>query len=242
MPAAAVLPPHWIVKQLRHQQQQQHKRFPLCCCCWTKLCCCRAVFKQRRRSFERTVHGSQKWCQLVPASVGALFRGRLQETHFEHKSLSCRGGRLDKLQPIIGLSLGGQWQGRQRRQGGGWQRQLQRWPLGQTPTYYRTLTGRRREDKGDYLQIQVRPVDDYKRLSHTKLKHNTCNKQTKDWRRQPQILSDQPPRIGGAASECGGKNKTNNFTIFTGFTTFTIFTSFHMSERTHVPRRLCCNH
>ena len=63
------------------------------------------MFKQRRRSFEKTVHGSQKWCQLVPASVGALFRRRLHKTHFD-KSFCCKGGRLHKLQPIIGVGLG----------------------------------------------------------------------------------------------------------------------------------------
>ena len=54
---------------------------------------------------------------------------------------------MDKLQPIIGLSLGG-----------------------------------RREEKGDYLQIQVRPVDDYKRLddkTKTQTRTHATNKRLK---------------------------------------------------------------
>ena len=71
--------------------------------------CCTAVFKQRRPSFEKTVHGSQKWCQLVPGSVGGYLEAVYRKTHFdsdfEHKSFSCKGGRFDKLQPIIGLGI-----------------------------------------------------------------------------------------------------------------------------------------
>lgn len=113
-PAGAAVPPHWIVKQLRQRgagggeltaptQKILHKKLTLL------YNCCTAVFKQRRPSFEKTVHGSQKWCQLVPGSVGGYLEAVYRKTHFdsdfEHKSFSCKGGRFDKLQPIIGLGI-----------------------------------------------------------------------------------------------------------------------------------------
>ena len=86
------VPPHWIVKQLRHSDSTAGSR--------TKDLTLQALeescIQTEGPSFEKDSPWKSKVVS-VGASVGALFRGRLQETHFENTKDSAAWANSNPL-------------------------------------------------------------------------------------------------------------------------------------------------
>ena len=93
------VPPHWIVKQLRHSDSTAGSR--------TKDLTLQALeescIQTEGPSFEKTLlRGSQKWCQLVPV-LAPYLEAVYRKPTLRHKRFGCLG----KLKSIIQVWLTG---------------------------------------------------------------------------------------------------------------------------------------